>query len=448
MKRFWLQCLLITGFVFVLMWGFSKLTDLKMFNAFDPFSQAMRDFELTDYAFSNLREKPKVDERIVLVNISRLPRAGIAQQISIINKYKPRVIGVDSFFNCEGRLRDTVNCPALIDTLGNLLLANAIEEAGNVVLVSKLLQKTKTARDSTKYNVLDSIEFSDINFSIHAKHGFANLVTDAVYQEDVKQCRYFVPKYEIYGERNLAFGVQMCMMYDSVKTNRFLARKKNKEEVLVNYRGNVELQDVRLKTVQEKDISTTNFPQMFYALDFDQLLQEDFDPNLLKDKIVIMGFLGEYFGDPAWNDKYFTPLNKKVAGRANPDMFGVVVHANIAAMILNEDYIEEIAEWTQYLVAFLICFLTVSLFIIIDRNLPLWFDTLSVVIQIVQILAISGLIVYAFVNWQLKLELSVTLAAAALVGPSYDIYKGFQNQLLVWREKRRLTKINNEVLTE
>lgn len=445
MKRFWLQCLSITVFVFVMMWGLNKITDLKLFNAFDPISQALADFKMSDYAFSNLRPDPLVDERIVIVNIGNLSRREVAQQINIIRQFKPRVIGVDSFFDCEGRLRDSVNCPALLDTLGNLLLADAIKEAGNVVLVSKLLQKTKTAFDEDAIGY-DSLEFSDIEFRLYAKNGFANLLTDASYQEDVKQCRSFVPKYKVSDEEHHAFAVEMCMMFDSAKTKRFLAR--NKEEEIVNYRGNVEIQDIRLKTVRQLETATTRYPQMFYAIDVDQVLNGDFDPSLFKDRIVIMGFLGEYFGDPSWSDKYFTPLNKKVAGRANPDMFGVVVHANIAAMILNEDYVDELALWQQIAIAIIICFFTVSIFIVIDTRLPMWFDTLSVIIQVGQILAISILIVYAFASWSYVLELTLSLAASALVGPCYDIYKGFKNQITIWQYKRRLTKSESEVLKE
>jgi CHASE2 domain-containing sensor protein len=427
------------------MWGVGQITDFKLFNAFDPVSQALTDFEMTDYAFSNLRPEPKVDERIVLVNIGDLPRRDVAMQLNIIRQFKPRVIGIDSYFNCEGLLRDSINCPALLDTLGNLLLADAIKEAGNVVLVSKLLQKTKTSLDEEAIDVYDSAEYSDVAFSLYAKQGFANLITDppAVYQEDVKQCRSFIPKYKVNDEEQIAFAVQMCMQYDSVKTKKILAR--DNEEEIINYRGNVEIQDVRLKTLFKEDLSTTRYPQMFYALDIDQLFNYEFDSTLFKDKIVIMGFLGDYFGDPAWSDKYFTPLNKKVAGRANPDMFGVVIHANIAAMILNEDYIGSMADWQQIIAAIIICFFTVSLFIVIDERLPMWFDTLSVTIQVVQILALSGLLVYAFAKWSLKLELNLTLAASALVGPCYDLYKGFQNQIAAWIEKRRLTKIESNV---
>lgn len=434
MRKIYFKSFAITVFVFFMMWGVSKITDLKLFNAFDPVSQALTDFELTDYAFSNLRPPPLVDQRIVLINFGELSRREIAQQIHIINQFKPKVIGIDSYFNCEGRLRDSINCPQLLDTLGNLLLADAIKEAGNVVLTSKLLQRAKTSLDDNLIDFYDSMEYSDLNFSMYAKHGFANLITNADYQEDVKQCRSFVPKYKVNGEDQYAFAVQMSMMFDSAKTKRFLRRNKNEE--IVNYRGNVEIQDIRLKTLRQKETATTRYPLMFYAVDVDQLFNGEVLPELFTNSIVIIGFLGSRFGDPSWNDKYFTPLNKKVAGRANPDMFGVVVHANIVAMILNEDYVNELAEWQKYAIAFLVCFLTVLLFLIIDYRLPLWFDALSVLIQVVLLLAVSGLIVFCFARFDFKLDLTLTLAASALVGPSYDIYKGFQNQIRKWLTKK------------
>ena len=55
--------------------------------------EALKDFELTNYAFSKLREQPNVDERIVLVNIGNLTRRELAQEIQAISQYKPRVIG-------------------------------------------------------------------------------------------------------------------------------------------------------------------------------------------------------------------------------------------------------------------------------------------------------------------------------------------------------------------
>jgi hypothetical protein len=48
MKRLVLKGFAVTSFVFLTMWGVLKLTDLKLFNAFNPISQALAEFELTD----------------------------------------------------------------------------------------------------------------------------------------------------------------------------------------------------------------------------------------------------------------------------------------------------------------------------------------------------------------------------------------------------------------
>lgn len=441
MKKFWLQSLSISLFVFFMLWAVSGITDLKLFSAFDPISQALTDFEITDYAFSALRPDPKVDERIVIVNLAP-SRREMAQQINVIRQFNPRVIGIDSFFNCEGNLYDSINCPALKDTLGNLLLGNAINEAGNVVLVSKLLQKDATAK-AKAIDVYDSLEFSDPIFKEKARrNAYANLVTEANFQEDVKLCRKFTPKMDVNGKIEYAFAVGMAMEYDSVKTKRFLAR--DIEDELINYRGNVEIQQVKLKNLQGLDLSSTNFNAMFYAVDWDKLLAGEVASDLLKDRIVIMGFMGNYFGETTVVDKYFTPINKKVAGRAFPDMFGVVVHANILAMILNEDYIDELADWQKYFIAFLVCLLTVALFIFIDKKLPAWFDALSVLIQIFQILVFSLLMVEVFANFSLKLDLTLTLGVSALVGPCYDIFKSVQNEIQNRLTKRKKTGIKRE----
>jgi len=441
MVKFWLQCVYVTIFVFFILGMVAIISDRKLFTAFDPVSQALGQFELTDHAFSNLRPTPNPDERVVLVNIGNLTRREVAQELQIINKYKPKVIGIDSYFDCEGGLRDSINCPQLLDTLGNLLLSDAIQQAKNVVLVSKLLPKTETAKNPDSDYYYDSLEVSDPMFSDFADQGFANLPTDANYQEDIKQCRSLNPKLEVNGKMEYAFSVKMAMKFDSLKTMKFLAR--NKEEELINFRGNAETLDVRLKDLRNLELEQSHFRLLCYDIDINDVLTENFDPSLFKDKIVIMGFLGDHFGDPAWEDKYFTPLNKSVAGRANPDMFGPVIHANAVIMILNEDFINELDDWQKYLIAILLCFFTVALFIIIDDRLPIWFDGMSVLIQIFQIILISILVVKIFEWFSFKLDLTIAMGVSALVGPCYDIFKSTQNEII-----SRLTRRRERVLTQ
>lgn len=430
MKKLWLQSLIISVFVFILLWGVSKLTDLKLLNAFDPISQAMADFELTDYAFSNLRPDPLVDERIVLVNFGELPRGAVAHLVQKIASYKPRVIGIDALYNCEGGLRDTLNCPQLLDTLGNMMLSFAFQDAGNIVLGEKLMQTDSLSQFDT--NDSDSLEVPDELFSQHAKLGYVTLPTNATYQEDVKISRTIWPKKQVGNKTELAFSTQIAMQYDSTKAMIYLNREV--EEEIINFRGNIEVMQLRVHSLKSDETSTTNFATMFSVIDYEDVFAENHDPGLFKDKIVMIGFLGARLGDPTWEDKFFTPLNKKIGGRANPDMFGLVVHANVVAMILNGDFVNELAEWQKYLIAFIVCFLTVALFITIDTKLPIWFDAFSVIIQILQLLVISGFMVWAFAQFNFKLDLSIALGVAALVGPAYDIYKSIENQIIDYRE--------------
>jgi CHASE2 domain-containing sensor protein len=423
-----------------MMWAFNAVSNINLFSAFDPVSQALKQFELTDQVFSNIREIPNPDERVVLVNIGNLTRRELADELRIVSKYKPKVIGIDSYFNCEGGLRDSINCPQLLDTLGNLLLSDAIQQAGNVVLVSKLLPKTETAKNPDSDLYYDSIEYSDPIFSNYSAAGFANLPTDAAYQEDIKQCRSLIPKYTVNGKVQYAFSVQLAMKYDSLKTMKFLAR--NNEEELINFRGNAETVDVRLKTLLQNELEQSHFRLLCYDIDIKDVMAENFDSTLFKDKIVIMGFLGDHFGDPAWEDKYFTPLNKSVAGRANPDMFGPVIHANSVIMILNQDFIDQLDDWQKYLIAVLLCFFTVALFALIDERLPVWFDAMSVLIQVFQLVLISILVVYCFTWFTFKLDLSIAMGVSALIGPCYDIFKSVQREI-----ENRLTKRRERVLT-
>lgn len=440
MKKILLKGVAITAFAFVLMLGVIQISDLKLLSAFDGFSQAFKEFEITDIVFSQLRPDPLVDQRIVLVNVAP-NRALIAEQILKIKQHNPKVIGIDIFFNCEGGLYDTINCPQLLDTLGNLMLQNAIEEAGNVVLVSKLLQTKKLVKEMGDVDIYDSIEYSDEMFRKYARNAYASLPTGASYQEDVKLCRSLFPTMDVGGTKELAFSVQVAMLYDSAKTKKFLSRGKKEE--IVNFRGNVEVVENKLGELQIKETSTTKYPIMFYAVDWDQLLNDEYIKDIFSGSIVMMGIMGDKIGDPSWEDKFFTPLNSKPAGRANPDMFGLVIHSNVIAMILNEDYVDEIPEWLKVTIAVIVCFLTVMLFIVIDKRLPNWFDALSFGIQIFQILAISFLMVMAFAFYGIKLSLGLTQAALALVGMAYDIFKGFENQGVKW-----FTKKPPQVLTE
>lgn len=433
-KGFWLDVVLATMLIFFIMWGIFKITRLNFFDAFDSIGQALRDVELTDYVYKGLREDPSVDENIVVVNVGNLPRREIAEQISIISKYNPRVIGLDFFLDCPFG-RDTLSCPQLKDEFGNQMLSYVIKEAGNVVLVSKL-EQTDSLKLLNTGTVFDSLKRSDPMFrGVAAAEGFANLDTDAAFQEDVKTCRAFNPVMPmVNAETQRAFGVEIAMIFDSVKTERFLARDNSSE--LIDYRGNV------------FDIFQQNNPHyrnVFYTLDVQDVLTENFTPETIRDKVVIFGYLGAELGDPSWTDRFYTPLNDKLAGKANPDMFGVVVHANIVSMILHETYINSMAGWGEVVMAIIFCMLNVVLFARIMERLPLWYDGLTKLIQVIEILLLTVLMVQVFHWFSYKMDMGITLAVIALAGDTLEVYDGvIKNAFL--RLKRWFTKTGKRVL--
>jgi CHASE2 domain-containing sensor protein len=437
-KSFWLDALIATSFTFILMWGILQITKLKVFNAFDSIGKALSDVELTDYVFSHMRPQPELDTNIVVVNIGLLSRRQIAQQIEIISQYKPKVIGIDAFFHCKGLPRDTFYCPPLRDPVGNAMLAQAIKNAGNVVVVSKLLQTTRLQGENVE-DVFDSLEVVDSVYrEVALAEGYASLETDAAFQEDVKTCRTFNPQMMLNGKRELAFSVQMAMLYDSTKANEFLARENFSE--IINYRGNM-----------ADFYGQSNFKLAFYAIDVNQVFEGGFLPGMIKDKIVIFGFLGEEFGDDSWEDKFYTPLNLKMAGKANPDMFGPIIHANIISMILHKDYINKMENWQEVSLAILLCLLNVALFSLIHIKLPEWYDGITKLLQVIQLLLLTFLMVEVFDLYAFKLEITIALAAIALVGDAYEIYIGVVKNLVNRIRKRGFrglfTKRKKKVLT-
>ncbi|MCU0356795.1 MAG: CHASE2 domain-containing protein [Cyclobacteriaceae bacterium] len=435
MRKFFIDTILTTIFIFAILWTLNGISQLNIFDALDPISQALEDTELTDYAFSSLRvEDPPIDTNIIIVNTGALSREMIGRQIEIMNSLEPKVIAVDIIFSCDGGLRDSVNCPQAYDTLGNRVLGDAVRNAKNIVMAHKLWQ-TRLIRETEDTDVYDSLEHTDEHLRINAYEGFVNLITGADHQEDLKICREFNPAKYVTGEKHYAFSVQTAMLYDSFTTQNFLDRENEIE--IVNYRGNI---------VDWHGAST--YAGRYIVLDWDQALDTStFATGMIKDKIVLMGYLGDDLRDTSWDDKFFTPLNKKFGGRARPDMYGVVVHANIISMILNKDYVEQLADWQKYLFAVIICYFNVALFWLIFFRLPLLFDTLQISLQLMQLATFAVLIPYMFYWYQLKMDITIGLVALALAGPCFEIYITVIDFGVNYVRKKWLTKTENEVLT-
>jgi len=421
-KKFWLDVILGTVFIFALMGMFKSFTAFNIFDVFDPIGQAFADVEMTDVVFSQLRDQPVVDDRVIMINVGNRSRFEIAMMIDSINQFNPAAIGVDIFFDDP---KD--------DVMGDSLLAANLAKVENLIMVSKILYNEKT-------DAFDSMRMSWEPFRANADLAFANLITGAESQEDLKMCRTFNPQQKVNGENQIAFAVKLASVLDSAKAKKFLDR--GNEQEVINYRGNI------------LDYGATKFGSMFFALDHTEILEPLYDPetdsyqrrffpDIITGKIVIFCFMGNYIGDrEALEDKFFTPINAKYMGRAYADMFGGVVHANIILQILNEDYIEQLKPWQSITIAILVCFLNVLAFSWVYKKIPRWYDGVTKLVQLMELLGILFLMIYVLDRFSIKLDLTIALVAVALVGDSLEVYYGVVKNSFTREGRKELFRVS------
>ena len=412
MKRFILDTFLCTAFIFGLMGLFASVTYFKVFELFDPIGDMFADFELTDIVFSQLQDDPTADERIVIVNLGVLPREGIARQIEILNRYNPKVIGLDARLLAQKRWEE------------DSAMTRVISESPSLVLAEDLQFDLETGEPIAPLIPPEHIRQSH-------PLGFVDLPTDAESQEDLKMCRSFITREEVYGTMHYAFSVQLAMAYDSVKTMQFLERG-NREEI-INYKGNV------------FSFVSSQYGMKYFVLDVEDVFNESFTPDLLEGRIVLMCHLGAYLGDLNTNeDRYFTPLNKNYVGKAEHDMFGGVVHANIVSMILDEDYIDEMPERWGIVLAILMCLINVFLFKIVYAAMPRWYDGITKLFQLFELAFFSFLMIWIFYYFNYKADFTLALIVIALSGDSIEVYHGVVKNLFSREKRGQVFKVNRK----
>lgn len=411
MKKFILDTALCTLFIFGIMGFFGSLTFLKIFEAFDPIGEMFSDFELTDIVFSQIREQPTADENIVVVNIGELSREGIAHQIEIINKYNPKAIGLDIMLNAEKTWAE------------DSMLARVFSETSNLIMGDKLIDLNEEGTEFT--NVLRPDHYLEKNVDF----GFVNLLTDAREQHDLKVCREFTPYLMLNGEKRYAFSVRLAMALDSAKTQKFLDRGNEVE--VINYRGN---------SIQM--MSST--PRMkYYTLDVLDVLDENFTPDLLEGKVVIMCTMGKFLGDILTReDFYFTPMNERYVGKAEHDMFGGVIHANIISQIMAEDHIDGMSDRQAIILAIVLCFINVFCFKMIYGAMPKWYDGITKIIILIEVFFLATLMIYVFDHSNFKLDITLSLIVIALSGDAIEVYQGVIKNLFNRKNRKEVFKIN------
>jgi CHASE2 domain-containing sensor protein len=435
-KKLAIDSFYVTVMLLGLMWGLSKIP-VQNFDVLNPLDQAFSDFELTDIVFSHLREQPAPNNDITVVNIGELDRLGIAMLVDSINLHQPKVMALDiRFFKNKDPYADSV-------------LASCFSRVKTLVLANKL--ETPNA---------DGIRFDSIHYPIplfrqySAATGFVNVISEGdesyktlrnmnvkeVYNKKYKSeyVRTYTKTWEVdtivFGEKTrlkltqdfvinrnyykdttvISFPVTIARHYNSSKFEKLMARGSNFE--ITNYRGNI---DTRADVTQNAKIFIT-------AVDWNMILDtvRGYDPSVFNGKIVLLGYLGDHIGSNKWEDKYHTPLNSIYIGKSAPDMYGVMGHANGIAMVLAEDYVNNLPDWVTLLINLLFIYINIIIYSWMFLRLEMWWDGASLVATLVQVSLIIVASLAVFNKYSYKLDFTLLIVALFLCGNFIEFYFG------------------------
>jgi glucan phosphoethanolaminetransferase (alkaline phosphatase superfamily) len=109
-------------------------------------------------------------------------------------------------------------------------------------------------------------------------------------------------------------------------------------------------------------------------------------------------------------------------GKSNPDMFGVVIHANVINMLMTENYINQVPMYLKVILAVTICYLAVFILYVVFLAFPLLYGTLSKIVQFVLWIAVLFVIIGVFYNYKLKYDADLAVVTVLLAGDMVEIY--------------------------
>ncbi len=364
--QFVLIALLIVVFAHALTWIVGKISLL------DSLEHSVLDFDFTDIYYSGGYRPSPIDTNVILVNIGPLGKSGIARQIEKLSQLNPKVLGVDIFFTLT------------TDSAEATYLWQVIRSTPNIVLPSQgFSHKENAPPDSVILPPSAACLSSDFT-------GYAN-INIPENNPGVGTVRSFYSSAYIQGEYHYPFAAVVAKNYDQSSFDSYLER--NRPEVLINFTGHRML-------FNENSINDATY----FTIDYEDVLENNIDENLIKDKIVLLGYMGNDLYDQSPVEKFYSPMNERFAGRSLPDIYGVEVQANMISMILSGNYVGH-SDFLDRALDMILLFLAIVIFkYLYDKNEENYsFVSKIVAFGLINLMVIVPLLIYHF--FLLKIDL-------------------------------------------
>ncbi|TMI98059.1 MAG: CHASE2 domain-containing protein [Bacteroidetes bacterium] len=376
---------LLMVFLFIIIVKFIPLN----LHVLDPMKLAIKDFDLNDiaYAKAGKADTTHFDTNIEIVNIGHIDRAEIAMLIEKISSMRPKVMGLDAYF--EGPR----------EAEKDSLLSAVFKRTKNLVTVSRFDQEH--LHHKHEFELLSDYFDSSIQ-----NRGYANLIG-----EEGGTIRMYSPFEKVHDKEYPSFTSSIIRLYNEKAYERL--EKRHNEVEMINY--------TRRYSEQIKN---------YKVREYDDIMLDRIDSSIFKDKIVLLAYVSDNPFDV--EDKKFTPMNENYAGKTTPDMNGIIVHANIISMVIENNYIRKVPEWVGWLVAIFIGWLHMSLFIRYYLENHIWFHLVAKIAQLFSAFFFAYLGFRLFDRYGVKLEMELTLVVIIL---AVDIIY-FYEAIAVWMHKK------------
>jgi CHASE2 domain-containing sensor protein len=350
----------------------------------NPLKLGLKDFDFNDLSYKNFikSSKGKYDNRITIVNIGHLNREELSMLIDAVGAVKPKVMGLDAYFD------------GARDPYQDSLLSESFKRNKNLIVGRKLVLSGKDG---------DTARITGDYIKTAWKYAHVNIFTDSL-----STIRTFEPFFEDYKhDKYTFFATALVKEYDTVAYKKL--EKKGAKKVVINYTRNVD---------------------RYSIISAEELMTGQFDSSLIFNRIVLLGYVNLDPND--LEDKKFTPMNSRFAGKTIPDLNGVYIHANIISMALDDNYIKKVPLWGNLLLAILVCWLHMSFFVHYYLESHIWFHLAAKIAQVISAILFVWLGIFLFDEYRLKVDMKYSLVTILLAVDVIYFYEAWA----VWMHKK------------
>ncbi len=350
-----------------------------------PIKQELGDFDIYDMHFSGKTHyNHQRDTNIVIVQVGE-DRGEIARQIQQLSIYQPAAIGLDVEFAQHGE-----------ESFFDEALEREIKDNPLVVTGYRL------AEQHGHRELYPSLNFFD-NETTLKKAGYFNFKA-----EEVAVVRNFYPFYKLDSTVVPAFSSRILERYAPAVYEKLKKRKGLYKTMPINYTGNMET----YTTISRNMLMDDSTGQL---------------ADVIRGRIVLLGVVYA-FGPAIEEDLHFTPLNDRMTGKSYPDMYGVLIHANVLSMMLSEKYIRLLPRWINFLLAGLISFVFIWFQLKIAMKKKHVAHWKLILIQLGSVFLLVYICLLIFSKWRIKIELLPLIIAIVV---SVELF-GSYHKLSKW----------------